>query len=261
MVLPNFLKLPEAKAIQDLDAPETTLRHRQIIRSKHFLRSLYLDFYAHFAKEIPNLASKTCVELGSGGGFLKEVFPSVVTSDVLPLPGVDRCFSGLNMPFSEKSVDAFLMVDVFHHVPDSVLFLEEMCRCLKPGGQMVMIEPANTWWGKLIYQNFHHEPFDPSAGWTLPPGGPLSTANGALPWIVFKRDADLFRSKFPDLQVENISYLAPFRYLISGGLTLRQLLPGFMYQPVKWLEWLLNPLQAWLGLFMLISLKKRFDLD
>jgi SAM-dependent methyltransferase len=257
MGLLDLLKLPETKNLQDLDAPETTLRHRQIIRSKSFLKRLYLDFYANFSKEVPGLASKTCVELGSGGGFLKEVFPSVITSDVLPLPGVvDRCFSGLEMPFADRSVDAFLMVDVFHHVPDSALFLREMDRCLKPGGQIVMIEPANTLWGRWIYQNFHHEPFDPSAGWTLPSGGPLSSANGALPWIVFKRDFLRFQREFPGLRVKSISYHAPFRYLVSGGLSLRQLLPGWMYPPVKGFEWLLSPLQAQLGLFMLVSLQK-----
>lgn len=256
MGLLDLLKLPEEQGSPDLDSPEATLRHRQIIRSKPFLKRLYLDFYANFSREVPGLAAKTCVELGSGGGFLREVLPSVMTSDVLPLPGVDRCFSGLRMPFADRSVDAFFMVDVFHHVPDSAAFLSEMSRCLKPGGKIVMVEPANTWWGRFIYQNFHHEPFDPKADWALPPGGPLSTANGALPWIVFKRDLPRFQKNFPDLRVQSISYHAPFRYLISGGLSLRQMLPGFLYQPVKWLEYFLSPLSAWLGLFMLVSIKK-----
>ena len=255
----DSLRLPEAKNIKDLDNPEVVLLHRNIIKKKPFLRKLYMDFYRAFAEAVPDFCGKSCVELGSGGGFIKELLPSVQTSDILPAPGIDHCFSALKMPFPDDSVDAFFMIDVFHHVADAAGFLKEMNRCLKPGGQIVMIEPANTWWGSLIYQNFHHEPFDPSAGWTLPPGGPLSNANGALPWIVFKRDAALFRSEFPDLRVKNISYLAPLRYLISGGLSLRQLLPGFMYQPVKWLEWLFSPLQAWLGLFMLIALKKRCD--
>ena len=253
----NSLRLPEAKNIPDLDAPEVVLLHRSIIKKKPFLRKLYTDFYRAFGAAVPDFRKKFCVELGSGGGFIKELLPGVQTSDILPVAGIDHCFSALKMPFPDLSVDAFFMIDVFHHVADASAFLKEMDRCLKPGGHIVMIEPANTGWGRLIWQNFHHEPFDPSAGWALPPGGPLSTANGALPWIVFKRDAALFRSEFPDLQVKNISYLAPFRYLISGGLSLRQLLPGFMYQPVKWLEWLLSPLQAWLGLFMLIVLKKR----
>ena len=252
----DFLKLPGARALQDLDAPETTISHRKIIRSKPFLRQLYLDFYANFFKKVPDITLKKCVELGSGGGFLKEVLPTVITSDVLRLPDVDQCFSALKMPFADLSVDAFFMIDVFHHIPDAEAFLREMDRCLKPGGQIVMVEPANTRWGRWIYQNFHHELFDPAACWTLPPGGPLSGANGALPWIVFVRDRLRFQKEFPKFKIDSISHLAPFRYLISGGLTLRQLLPGFLYPPVKFLEWLLTPLQEWLGLFMVVSLKK-----
>jgi SAM-dependent methyltransferase len=252
----DSLRLPEVSRIQDIDAPEAVLLHRSIIMRKPFLRKLYTDFYKIFSSAVPNVAGKIYIELGSGGGFIKEVLPNVQTSDILPVSGTDYCFSALKMPFPDLSVDAFLMIDVFHHVADAAAFLKEMSRCLKPNGQIVMIEPANTWWGRFIYQNFHHEPFDPFADWTLQPGGPMSSANGALPWIVFKRDFLRFQVEFPELRVKNISYLAPFRYLISGGLSLRQLLPGFMYQPIKCLEWLVNPFQKWLGLFMSVSLEK-----
>ena len=188
----DFLRLPDTKNIQDLDAPETTLLHRKIIQSKPFLKKLYLDFYSFFLNEVPDLSQKKCVELGSGGGFLKEIYPTVTTSDILELEDVDLCFSGLEMPFESASIDAFFMIDVFHHVPDSEKFLQELSRCLKPGGKIVMIEPANTLWGRFIYQNFHHEPFEPAAGWKLDGTGPLSCANGALPYIVFKRDRQRF---------------------------------------------------------------------
>lgn len=48
------------------------------------------------------------------------------------------------MPFQDKSVSAFMMIDVLHHIKDSRQFFKEMQRCLKPGGKIVMIEPANT---------------------------------------------------------------------------------------------------------------------
>ena len=49
-------------------------------------------------------------------GFIKELFPSVVTSDVLELPGVDQVFSALDVPFADSKVDAVVMIDVLHHV-------------------------------------------------------------------------------------------------------------------------------------------------
>ena len=69
------------------------------------------------------------------------------TSDVIELPGVDKCFSALDMPFEDDSVDAFFMFDVLHHINDSAGFFAELNRCLKNGGKAVMIEPANTLWG------------------------------------------------------------------------------------------------------------------
>ena len=38
------------------------------------------------------------IELGSGGGFLKEVINDVITSDVLELPDVDKVFFGEKIP-------------------------------------------------------------------------------------------------------------------------------------------------------------------
>lgn len=256
MGLLDALRLPECREIQDLDAPETTLLHREIILKKPLLKSLYQDFYRRFREAVPGIEHKTCVELGSGGGFIKDVLPKVQTSDVLKLPGLDHCFSALCMPFTDSSVDAFFMIDVFHHVPDARLFLKNMARCLKQGGKIVMVEPANTAWGRFIYTHFHHEGFDPKAGWTLPPGGPLSTANGALPWIVFERDLEQFQHEFPELRLLGRTAHTPLRYLVSGGLTLRQILPGFMDRPLQWLEWVLSPLNPCLGLFMTIQLEK-----
>lgn len=252
----DLLRLPEASKISDLDAPEVTLLHRRIIQKKKFLRNLYLDFYRTLASHIPGIEQKTCVELGSGGGFIKEIYPRVRTSDVLRLPGVDACFSALAMPFRNGSIDAFLMIDVFHHVPDAFVFLSEMERCLKPGGDIVMIEPANTPWGRFFYQNFHHEPFDPSGAWTFPSDGPLSSANGALPWIVFQRDRAEFERKFPSLELKVFRAHTPIAYLLSGGVSMRQLIPSAGYHPVRALESVLSFAGPVCGMFYTIHLSK-----
>ena len=135
----GFLKL---KNIEDygLDDPRRTLAHKQIILDKPFLKRLYVEWYNNIKKQLPANAKKV-VELGSGGGFLKDIIPGVITSDVLELPDNDMVLDGLNMPFEDNSIDAFVMVDVFHHVPDSARFLSEMQRTLKPGGRIIMSEP------------------------------------------------------------------------------------------------------------------------
>jgi len=130
-------------------------------------------------------------------------------------------------------------------------------RCLKAGGRIVMIEPANTWWSRFVYQNFHHELFDMQAKWEQQELGRLSHGNGALAWIIFSRDGKIFEEEFPSLKIVSIHNHTPLRYLLSGGLTLRQLVPSFTYPAVIVLEYLLSPLDNILGMFQTIELQKQ----
>jgi SAM-dependent methyltransferase len=252
----NRFKLQEVENIHNLDDVKTTLLHAEIIRKKPFLKKLYTDFYHFFEKAVPSMDRKFCVELGSGGGFIKELLPSILTSDILDLPHLDMQFSALKMPFEEKTVDALFMIDVLHHIDDSGLFFEELDRCLKAGGKVVMVEPANTAWSRFAYQNFHHEDFDPKRGWKLEGKGPLSSANGAIPWIIFYRDRRKFEKLFPKLKIRKLSLHTPFRYLISGGVSMRQLFPSFTYPLIKGIEWILSPFNFFLAMFITIELEK-----
>lgn len=252
----EWLKLPEARRIKDLDDPAATLLHAQIIQKKTFLRKLYIDFYKEFKKAASDAENKVLVELGSGGGFIKEVIPNVITSDILELPNVDRVFSASDMPFENNSVDGFLMFDVLHHIVNPRAFFTEAVRCLKSCGKIVMIEPANTWWSRFIYKNFHHEHFDTQAKWELHEIGPLSHGNVAIPWIIFSRDRKIFENEFPSLKIVGMHNHTPLRYLLSGGLTLRQLVPSFAYSLIKAVEYALSPINDRLGMFQTIELQK-----
>lgn len=254
----EWLKLPEVRNIKNLDDPATTLLHGQIIQKKLFLKKLYIDFYKQFQRAIPDRENKLLVEIGSGGGFIKEILPNVITSDILKLPNVDKVFSALDMPFADSSVDAFFMVDVLHHITNTRRFFTEALRCLKGGGKIVMIEPANTCWSRFIYKNFHHELFNTQATWESAGNGqgPVSQGNGALPWIIFSRDRQIFEKEFPTLKIIRIRNHTPLRYLLSGGLTLRQLVPSFAYPVIKAIEYILLPASNLLGMFQTIELEK-----
>jgi SAM-dependent methyltransferase len=250
-------KLPSDLQIKNLDDPDNILIIREIIRRKRFLVETYKSFYRDLlAKSGGVFSDKRVIELGSGASFLKRLNPHVITSDILPYEGVDCVFSGMEMPMNDGSIDAFLMIDVLHHIKDSRIFLREASRCLKLGGKIVMIEPANTVWSRIIYRSFHHEPFETSGDWGFEEGGPISGANMAIPWIIFCRDRDVFRQEFSQFRICSITTHTPLRYLISGGLSLRQLLPSFMYPVVRFIEKLLTPLNRYIGLFMTIELEK-----
>ncbi len=252
----GILDLKHAETF-DIDDPRRTLQHRDIILSKQFLRKLYEEWYAIFKFHATQVPAGALVELGSGGGFLKEIIPNVITSDVLEIPNiVDKIFYAQEMPFENESVSAIFMTDVFHHIPDSGAFLKEATRVLKHKGRIVMIEPGNSIWGRFIYKNFHHEPFNIHGDWFIPQSGPMSGSNQALPYIVFERDRKKFEKEFPELKIKEISYHTPLRYLLSGGVSKKQMVPSFSFGFFKALEKFLRGINNKFGMFVTIVIEK-----
>jgi SAM-dependent methyltransferase len=256
MLLLDMLKLPETRDIKNLDDPARTLLHANILRKKTLLKKLYSDFYRQFRKAINPPDNKVLVELGSGGGFIKEIIPNTITSDVLDIEGVDKVFSATDMPFNSCGIDALFMFNVLHHIAQPRPFFSEADRCLKQGGRIVMIEPTNTTWARFIFKNYHHESFDPQGGWGFEQQSPLMTANGAQPWIILVRDRAIFEQEYPGLRIVSIRNHTPFVYLFSGGFTMRQLLPGFLYPVIRAIEYFLSPFKNQLGMFMTIVIDK-----
>ena len=120
-----------------------------------------------------------------------------------------------------------------------------------------MVEPWVTPWSRFVYKRFHNEPFLPdSQDWSFPSSGPLSGANGALPWIVFLRDRHKFECEFPQLKIKQIRPFMAFRYIVSGGVSMRSLMPSFSYSWWLYLERVLNPWMSILGMFAFISVEK-----
>jgi SAM-dependent methyltransferase len=242
----------------DVDDPRTTELRRSIIRSKRFLARLYGEWYDLIRNRLP-AGDGLVIELGSGGGFMKERIPELVTTDVLALEGVDRELPpDGGLPFDDDALRAIVMTDVLHHIGAPARFFAEAARTVRPGGAIVMIEPWVTPWSRFVYRRFHSEPFRPEAEqWEFPARGPLSGANGALPWILFVRDRARFEREFPAWAIGAIEPLMPFAYLLSGGVSLRSLVPGWTYGPCRALERALGPAGRRAAMFALIALTRR----
>ena len=239
-----------------MDDPGTTILRRGIIREKRFLRKLYEEWYKEVISEIPGSSGKI-LELGSGGGYLKEMVPSCITSEIFACPDIDIVLDGCCLPFCTSSLKAIIMIDVFHHIPDVKRFFAEAERTLRPGGVVTMVEPWLTLWGSFVYKHFHIEAFEPdSVEWSFHSSGPLSSANGALPWIVFCRDRELFHTHFPGLRIEAIRLGYPFSYLASGGVSFHPLVPSWSYGLCRKLERALAPVMGYLAMFAHIVIRK-----
>ena len=121
-----------------------------------------------------------------------------------------------------------------------------------------MVEPWVTSWSRFVYRHLHPEPFRPGApDWSFSSTGPLSGANVAMPWMVFARDRGKFESEFSQLSIEQISPFLPFRYLVSGGVGMRSLMPGFTHSAWAGLERLLESQMPRLGMFAFIIVRRR----
>ena len=254
-VLRTWLTPPLTRGL-DIDDPRTTELRRRVILEKPFLRLIYAEWYRGISGRLPPVEGPI-LELGSGAGFLKEEIPGLITSDVLRFSGDDLALDGMCLPFSDDSLRSIVMTNVLHHIPHPERFFREASRCVRTGGIVCMVEPWVTAWSRLAYA-LHAEPFLPEAsGWAPPSGGPLSGANGALAWIIFARDRQRFETEFSDWAIAEVRPFMPFRYLVSGGVSLRSLMPAWSFGMWRSVE---QALEAWMGrlaMFAFILLRRR----
>lgn len=242
----------------DIDSPEAAALRLKIIKEKKFLKKLYNEFYSMILNELPAKYSSPILEIGSGGGFLKEYIPGLLTSEILKIKNIDTVLDARRIPFKKESLSGIVMLNVFHHIPSVDSFLKEASFCIKEKGFMLMIEPWVSSCSRFIYKHIHHEPFDnDTKEWNLAKeDSPMSHSNSALPWIVFERDKEIFGRKFPNWKITNITLHTPITYILSGGVSMRTFTPGFLFNFFNALEKKIASQNKYFSMFALIKLEK-----
>jgi len=253
-LLARLIMNRDAGLMHSLGTSEAYEAHKRIILSKPFLKGIYGFYFEEMLKDIGELKGKKIVEVGAGAYNISEACPEAITSNSAFNRFVDMVFDGERMPFGNLSLDAVVMLNTLHHVPRPRLLFDEAARVLKPGGVLSMVEPYFSPFGRVIYTKLHHEPvFDTPPSWEMPPG---ESANQIAPYHIFVRDRDLFERDYPGLKVERVTVHTAVTHLLSGGLTYRGLVPGFL-APLVWaLERALKPLRLKLGMCMTVVLRK-----
>src|SRR4051812_12208266 len=105
--LRTWLAHPMARGM-DIDSPQTTEVRRTIIHEKPFLNSIYLDWYRRIASSLPE-GDGPVLEVGSGGGFMREVVSQIITSDVMTLLGIDLVLEAHSLPFPDATLRGIAM--------------------------------------------------------------------------------------------------------------------------------------------------------
>jgi len=238
--------------------------HLSILRKKKLLNSAFKSFYKDMSKICDQyfLVNGLEIELGSGVGFFKDIRSSILTSE-FKRNGIDYDLEvdATNMDLASDSVKCIFAINVFHHIAFPTKFFDELIRVLKKNGGCILIEPHNGFFSRLLHKNLHNdEYFDTKkTQWDNNKSfGPLANANQALAHNIFVRDISIFKEKYGgSLEIIHEQYeLNGLRYLFSGGLNFKQLLPSFSDYFLRMLEILFSPLAKFWTPYKMIVIKK-----
>jgi SAM-dependent methyltransferase len=261
--LPRWLYELRVRGI-DLDDSRLPDIYVAIMNDKRLLRSAFETFYHDMASLCDRflLTPGTEIELGAGAGFFRCLRPGLVTSDVRKGPNIDVVLDAQDLALPDESARCIYAINVFHHLPNPDLFFEELCRVLRPGGGCILMEPHGGLWSTLMHRYLSDERFDTTVpGWTNSEmKGPLSeSANQALAYIVFERDLEKFKAKYGDrIEIVHRKYcLNALRYMFSGGLNYRQVLPAACEPILKALEYIGRPLARLWTIQEVIVMRRR----
>lgn len=262
MSIRSWLSEPRVRSV-DVDSPEFLEVQREILASKPMMRSVFRDIYdACMAADLRYFSGDGLrVEVGAGVSLIKDYYPDVIATDIKPSPNIDQVVDALAMPFEDASVRAIYGLNCFHHFPDPDRFFTELERVLVPGGGCVLIEPYYGPFARWLYPRlFGTEGYDlDQVSWGASrEAGVMRGANQALSHVVFVRDRERLRTRHPGLELVGLQPLRCYpRYLLSGGLNFRQLVPSAMTRLLKLSERVAAPVAPALALHHMIVLRKR----
>lgn len=257
--LTRWMAHPLARHIE-LDAARTIGIHKRIVESKALLTEVYRRFYAECLPAVSATADLPfpMIELGCGPSHIERYIPGVLKTDLVAHENVSRVVDAQSLPFADGGVRAVFLIDVLHHVEQPSRCLKEIERCLAVRGRAVLVEPSDSLLTKFMITHLHPSEVwnEDAPTWANAPGGRLSAANNAIPFLIFKRDRELFERHFPRLRIRRLERHTLFAYYLSGGLSYRSLVPAALVPAVAALGKLARPISRRLGMMMTIELEK-----
>jgi len=245
---------------------EATLNNRIVLFKKKNLLYWYKRLYKRLLGDTENVSGLRILEVGSGMSPLKHFYPSVLTSDIMPLDYVDYVFDAHDIDcvsmIENESLDVIALTNVLHHMQDPIRFLSRARNKLRTGGRIIMVEPYFSTLSKLIYLYLHHEPtdFDVDVPCLSEVAGPLSSANIAIPYMIFWGKKCWIRKvlKYYIIDESKTFYYTGISYMATGGISHNIVMPHWLYKRIWRIDnWLVNSFYRKLAAFFSITLIKK----
>ena len=255
----EYLRNPLLDEI-DVDGVDRLALHKKILIQKPMLKRVFTEFHHIFQKANNKYlyGEGLGVELGSGIAPMRDSYPEVLATDILPSENLDLVINAEKMEFPDKSIRVLYGQNCFHHFTNPTEFFREAERVLVKGGGIILLEPYYGPFATFIYKRlFKTENFDKSLGWESPTTGPMNGANQALSYIVFIRDQERFVKENPTLRIVHQGLVGNYlKYLLSGGLNFKKLCPDKLVNLIDILEFIFSPLNKIFALHHIIVIRK-----
>jgi SAM-dependent methyltransferase len=208
---------------------------------KPMLRRAYFDMFRRFIGYLAPRMAGLNVECGSGIGNLTRIIPDCLKTDLHSTPWSERIENVYRFSFKDSCVDNLILFDVFHHLQFPTVFFTEASRVLRPGGRLLLIEPAMGALPKMIYKCLHGEPLASHKiiDWSVPSATELAKpsyyAAQANAWRIFWQKTETI----PNHDMWNwikVDAFSCFAYFVTGGFSAPQILPNFTYPFLRKLD-------------------------
>ncbi len=228
---------------------------------KPSLQKAYGYFYSLMAGQVDYQLAGVKLEVGSGMGNIKKFIPDCITSDLFPNPWLDRVESIYGLNFSDESVSNLILFDVWHHLEHPANALAEARRVLVPEGKLIIMEPAMSLLGKLVYGRCHHEPvgFDVAispaiADMSQPESNRYFAAQASAHRIFKNRELPKLLEGW---SIQSIEEITSFAYWGTGGFSGPQLYLDKLYPSIQAMDKILGLFPSFFAARLLITLKKQ----